>query len=73
MGCGAICGDSVLVTGSMAAIAIRTMQALLPSLNKTSLLVSKQTYNKFLSLYHQDPKRFHLFPKKHLLPEEPIS
>lgn len=67
MGCGAICGDSVAEAGSTAAIAIRTMQALLPSLNKTSLLISKQTYSTFLSLYHQDPKRFHLFPKKNLL------
>lgn len=73
MGCGAICGDSVVEAGSTAAIAIRTMQALLPALNKTSLLMGKHTYSTFLTLYHQDAKRFHLFPKKNLLRDEPIS
>lgn len=72
MGCGAICGDSVAEAGSTTVTVIRTMQALLPLLNKTSFLLSKQTYRTFLNMYHQDPKRFHLFPKKHILKDEPF-
>jgi hypothetical protein len=72
MGCGAICGDSASEQPTPITAALHIMRDLLPSLNKTSTLISKQTYLTFIDLYHQDPKRFHLFPKAELTKDESI-
>lgn len=47
MGCGAICGDPIAESVSPTSLALRAMHILIPSLNKTSALATKKTYDTF--------------------------
>jgi hypothetical protein len=49
MGCGAICGDNTAIEAtSLYNIATRSMEILIPSLNKTSPLATKKSYQAFI-------------------------
>lgn len=47
MGCGAICGDPIAESASPTSLALRAMHILITSLNKTSALTTKKTYDTF--------------------------
>jgi hypothetical protein len=73
MGCGAICGDNNAVeAGNKLNIARHTMEILVPSLNKGSVLVTKKSIETFIELYKQNPTKFQLSPKPLLSKEEVV-
>lgn len=73
MGCGAICGDNNAVqTSNKFNSAQHTMQILIPSLNKGSVLATKKSIETFIDLYRQNPNKYDLSPKPYLTTDEVV-
>lgn len=69
MGCGAICGDQNAANATATTKSINTMHQILPLLNKTSALATKNAYDHFIRMYRLEAKKFH-FKVKDILEKD---